>query len=141
MVSKAAEKKEGARSLADVLGARVRGRRGDLDGISQAELARLVNGFGPIREGKPARTFGWTHATVSRIENGEAEPDLSELVALMFATGSRFEELLDPVVAGRGEPVDVGFNEPVSAEYARELLAKPSRVHNAGTRRREVDDV
>jgi transcriptional regulator with XRE-family HTH domain len=130
MVSKAAEKKEGVRSLAEVLGARVRGRRGDL-GISQAELAHLVNGFGHT----------WAHATISRVEQGQAEPDLSELVALMFALGSRFEELLDPVVAGRGEPVDVGFNEPVDAEYARELLSTPSRVHNAGTRRREVDDV
>jgi transcriptional regulator with XRE-family HTH domain len=109
--------------------------------MSQAELARLVNGFGPIREGKPARTFGWTHATVSRIENGEAEPDLSELVALMFATGSSFEELTDPVVAGRGEPVDLGFNEPRTAEAARDLLSGKERVHNAGTRRREVDDV
>jgi transcriptional regulator with XRE-family HTH domain len=113
--------------LADVLGARVRGRRGDLR-LSQGELARLVNGSG----------FGhtWTHGTVSRIESGQAEPSLSELVALMFSLECSFEELTDPVIAG-GEPVDLGFNEPTDAEYARDLLSGERRVRNTGTRKRE----
>lgn len=139
MVSKVPEKEEGApRVLADVLGARVRGRRGDL-GLSQVELARLVNGFGPIEWEGLGLT--WTHATVSRIETGQVEPDLTELVALMFSLGSSFEELTDPVLAGRGEPVDLGFNEPTDAEYARDLLSGKARVHHGGTRKRgEADD-
>ena len=39
---------------------------------------------------------GWTHGTVSRIENRRAEPTLSELVSLIIILGSTFEELLDP---------------------------------------------
>jgi len=118
----------GIQVLTDVLGRRVRARRSDL-GYSQVELAGYM----------AQRGHGWVHGTVSRIEKGDVEPTLSELVSLMFVLGSNFGELLDPVLTG-GNPVDLGLNEPADAEYARQLLSGEKHVRTAGTRRREVDD-
>ena len=106
-----ARKKEGTKTVADVLGACVRGRRGDL-GLSQVELAGLMS---------ERRGHRWTHGTVSRIETGQAEPTLSELVSLMLTLRSSFAELVDTVRAGN-EPVDLGLGHPVEAEDARAYL-------------------
>jgi transcriptional regulator with XRE-family HTH domain len=116
-------KEEGVRVLADVLGARVRARRGDL-GISQAKLAELM---------RRARGHRWTHGTVSRIETGEAEPTLSELVSLMLLLESNFESLTDPVIAGN-QPVDLGFSEVLDAEFVRSLLAGEERFFYSESR-------
>jgi transcriptional regulator with XRE-family HTH domain len=97
--------------LTGVFGKRVRARRADL-GYSQTDLA------GRMTE----RGHGWRHGTVSRIENGQAEPSLSELVSLIVLLQASFEELTDPVLTGNG-PVDIGFKEPWPADRVRRLLA------------------
>jgi transcriptional regulator with XRE-family HTH domain len=100
------------RTPADILGARVRARRADLGNRTQAELAEAMSALG----------HGWTHGTVSRIENGKAEPTLSELVGLMLTLGSTFEDLLDPVTTG-GDPVDVGLANPLEASFLHDFLS------------------
>lgn len=100
---------------ADILGARVRARRADL-GRKQAELAEAMR----------QRGHGWTHGTVSRIESGQAEPSLSELVSLIIILGSTFEELLDAATTG-GDPVDVGFPEPWDAGQLLDLFSGEQR--------------
>jgi transcriptional regulator with XRE-family HTH domain len=106
-------RKEGVRTMPDVLGARVRARRGDL-GLNQGELAHLMR-----------EQFGhrWSPGTVSRLEAGQVEPTLSELVSLTLCLYVTFDELTDPVVAG-GKPVDIGLGIEMEAEEARKFLRR-----------------
>jgi transcriptional regulator with XRE-family HTH domain len=105
-----------AQSLTDVLGKRVRARRADL-GYSQGDLAEYMK----------KRGHRWTHGTVSRIETGQAEPTLSELLSLSFGLQASIPELLDPVLTGGG-PVDIGVGDPKVADYVRLLLAGEVRI-------------
>ena len=111
---------EGLRTVPDVLGARVRARRGDL-GLNQGELAQVMR-----------EQFGhrWSPGTVSRLEAGQVEPTLSELVSLTLCLYVTFDELTDPVVAG-GKPVDIGLGIEMEAEEARKFLRGELRVWGA----------
>jgi transcriptional regulator with XRE-family HTH domain len=102
--------REGARFLADVVAANVRGWRA-VRGLKQADVARDMNGFG----------HPWSQATVSDVENASRNVTVDELLGLAIVLAVSPLDLLDPGgVDGREEAhLDYGFTPlPVSAARA-----------------------
>jgi len=94
-----------AASLARTFGRRIRARRNELY-LSQGVMAERVR--------KLLGRAQWAQTTLSELERGNAEPALSEVVAICLVLGSTPAELLDFTV----NPEAVNLGGPVALDMS-----------------------
>jgi transcriptional regulator with XRE-family HTH domain len=110
--------KRAERSLAEVVGANLRGRRAGL-GLTQPDLAEWMKQLGHPK---------WSAPTVSRVEDGKRGLSVDELVTLSLVLGATLQEMLDPVAYDEETPVRVAGTKPANPWALRNLIQGETRV-------------
>ncbi len=116
------EPQEGSRYLSQILGQRVKQARSLHDDLSQQEVANRMTILG----------HNWIRQTVARVESGDRNLTVDELVSLAAALQTTIAYLFSPASPSdpyTHEPVDIGGPNPLGRREVASLFGFTTVPH------------